>query len=571
MEPRVRKYVSLGMAYLQMGWAEGAREELEKALSLEPNNRTALLYAGVACMEVGDLVVAERYLRLALRCDPESADAYGALAKLYLRRNRPAEAAIYAKNALDKSPQLPMAVSVLAEIEIANGRLQRAENLLNRALEKNPDAAELHEQIGLLLTRMGKLHEAVYHLRRALDVSPASHRVASALAKTYVALGDRGAAVRTLNAALAHLGDDAHLLRFLSRLYEESGDYEAAARCLGRILRCSPTDADALRRLASLRLKQGQHRAARRLAQRLLRILPDDPEGHRVAAATSAALGDTEGELRHLRIACRVDPHSAATLARFVERLIAVEPLQAIPQARKLVSVMPEDAASWTLLGRAYMGAGDSDAAVYALRRAAALSPPDPTPHYLLARLLPAERQVHLRAALQIDSTFSLLPEELRTDAFLLLARHRIRPTGKLLARYRFLLHLLPASVCVFENGVLVSRAGRRRCFVPYRCLANKPVRRQEPWLRRVLFGVALAGIAAVGALKLGLVSPVFCSATLLSAAAFLEALSTHSTIVFADSKTGKALVELPASQRGIKTAAKIERLATSANRASRK
>ena len=566
----MRKYVSLGMAYLQMGWAEGAREELEKALSLDPNNRTALLYAGVACMETDDLVSAERYLRLALRYDPENADAFAALAKLYLRRNRPAEASIYAQNALDKSPQLPMAVSVLAEIEIAKGRLQRAESILNRALEKNPDAAELHEQIGLLLARTGKSHEAVYHLRRALEVSPANRRAALALAKTYVVLGDKGAAVRTLNAALAHLGDDAHLLRFLSRLYEESGDYEAAARCLGTMLRSSPTDADALRRLASLRLKQGHYRLAHQLARRLLRILPDDPEGHRVAAAASAALGDSEGELRHLRIACRVDPHSATTLARFVERLISLEPLQAIPHARKLVSVMPQDAASWTLLGRAHIAAGDNDGAVYALRRAAALAPPDPTPHYLLARLLPSERQVHLRTALQVDTTLSLLPDQLRTEAFLLLARHRIKPTGKLLARYRFLFHLLPASVCVFENGVLVSRGGRRRYFVPYRCLAHKPVRRQEPWFRRVLFGVALAGIAAVSAVKAGLTSPIFGGATLLSAAAFLEALSTRSTVVFADSKTGRALVELPATQRGLKTAAKIERLAQSAGKATR-
>ena len=560
MEPRARKHISLGVAYLSMGWAEGAREELERALALEPRNTTALLYAGIACIETSDLGAAERYLRLALQQEPDNPDAFAALARLFLRRNRPAEASIYAKNALDKVSHHPMAVSVLAEIEAGKGRLQRAEAILHEALKLQPDAAELHMQLGLLLARTGKSHEAIYHLRRALETSPAHREASLTLARCYLGLGDREAAIRTLNNALSHLGVDIPVLRLLSRLYQEGGDLDAAARCLVSILRVRPGDSDALRRLAGLRLKQGRYRSAHRLARRLLLLLPEDSEANRIAAAACGALGDAEGELRHLRAACRTDPLSASLLTRLVERLIRSDPNQAIRHARKLVSVLP-DGASWTLLGRAYLAAGEHDGAVYALRHAVSLAPPDPTPHYLLATLLPAERHLHLRMALHLDTDLTRLPTNLRREAFRVLARYRVRPTGRLLARHRFLLHLLPASVSVFENGVLLRRVLGEKFFVPHRCLARRPVNRREPLLRRALFAAALGGLALLVALSWGVLTPIFGVVALLAVASFVEALSSRSVLVFADAATGDALIELPTTQRGMETAERIRRL----------
>lgn len=560
LEPRARKHISLGVAYLQMGWADGAREELERALALDPFNTTALFYAGLACMETSDLGAAESYLRTALRHNPDNPDAFAGLAKLYLKRNRPNEASIYARNALDKAKLHPMAVSVLAEIEVSKGRLQRAEVLLQESLAVHPGNTDLHTQLGLLLARTGKSYEAVYHLRRALETNPAHRKAAIALARCYLVLGDKEAAIRTLNSLLSHLGNDIFVLRFLSRLYFEGGDLDASARCLALILRVQPADSDALRRLASLRLQQGRHPIAYRLARRLLLMLPEDAEGHRIAAAACEAMGDTAGELRHLREACKSDPHSASTLSRLVERLIESDPEQAIIHARKLVSVLP-NAASWTLLGRACISTGDKEAAVYALRRAVSLSTPDPTPHYLLARLIPNEHQIHLRSALLLDTNLTQLPDDLRLSAFKLLARHRIRRTGRLLAKYRFLLHLLPASVSVFENGVLLKRGLRNHLFVPYVCLATKPIRRREPRLRRFLLTTALGGLALFMALTVGVFSLPFAALVLLTAASSLETLSSHSVLVFADAATGEAVLEVPVTQRGIKTAAKIEQL----------
>ncbi len=222
--------------------ARGAlvRLELGNALAAAGQRRQAIAAwraAGAAPLLVRQAAAEddEQGLLLALAVDPQNAEAYDALARLYLRQRRDAEArqALRARAALPHPAYADLLLALLAERQdggdaLASAYVQlalqaapddealsraagsppprnaRASDTLGRAYEEigEPALAEDeyrrvagvdpigHYDLGLLHLDNGRLDGAIAHLRQAADAIPNQEDFRLALARAYAIAGD---------------------------------------------------------------------------------------------------------------------------------------------------------------------------------------------------------------------------------------------------------------------------------------------------------------------------------------------------------------------------------------------
>lgn len=174
----VRTHVQLANGYLQRGRVEIARENLEKALALEPDDPDANNMMGVLQWRLKEHAAAERHFKRAVRGDRKNAEAqnnYGAFlcergrveeAETWFRRasenpmyRTPAranenaglcffregsreKAERYFREALRLNPRLPASLLRMARITFESGRALSARGFIERYFQVAPDTPE---------------------------------------------------------------------------------------------------------------------------------------------------------------------------------------------------------------------------------------------------------------------------------------------------------------------------------------------------------------------------------------------------------------------------------------------
>ncbi len=110
---------------------------------------------------------ARRAYEHALEGDPDMANAYINLGRLYHEANEPARADAHYRAAIARAPEDPTAHFNLAVLLDDLGRHQEAIGAYQRAIAVDPDFADAHYNLGLLYEVLGKRTEAIEHLRAA--------------------------------------------------------------------------------------------------------------------------------------------------------------------------------------------------------------------------------------------------------------------------------------------------------------------------------------------------------------------------------------------------------------------
>jgi tetratricopeptide (TPR) repeat protein len=131
-------WIELGVCYYKTGQNVLARQALERARQLEPENTSVYTHLGILLGRIGELHEAVDYLRLAVAMDRDSAEAYHELAVVY---------------------------SSLGEEEKAiDGFLT--------SIELDPHNAEAHDKVAVLMDEVGRFQEAVSHFGTAVVIDP---------------------------------------------------------------------------------------------------------------------------------------------------------------------------------------------------------------------------------------------------------------------------------------------------------------------------------------------------------------------------------------------------------------
>lgn len=198
---------------------------------------------GIALLDLGRAVEAERSFRDALTEDPSNDHALAHLAHALLAQDRNAEGRDAARGALALDPQNLDALTALASAHAAMNEWQAALDAIGSALSIAPELGGLHRQAGAILFMQGRHAEAVTTLERAVRLDPEDSLTWSTLARALHSARRRTEAEAALDRALRldPQSVDAHQARSVFLL--ASGGGREAVSTSRESLRLDPTSA----------------------------------------------------------------------------------------------------------------------------------------------------------------------------------------------------------------------------------------------------------------------------------------------------------------------------------------
>jgi len=171
------------------GWHHEALEIYNKILVVEPGNSVALVYGGVALLELGQVADAVTRLEDAAALYPGVSDIHGYLANALLLAKRPKLAERHYLKAAELSPEDPTPLGNLGILLKDQDRLEEAMEQFRHAISIKDDYGPAYRNLCDCLRRMGRIEEAIDIGKRAILVDPNNAEAHNNLG---VALADAG-------------------------------------------------------------------------------------------------------------------------------------------------------------------------------------------------------------------------------------------------------------------------------------------------------------------------------------------------------------------------------------------
>jgi tetratricopeptide (TPR) repeat protein len=320
-------YFALGEVYQGIGNLRGAIEEYEKAIQHEPNDPALYVRLGLAQLQSGMPVNAERNYRKALDLEGDDKPSLDYLAGVLQQTKREHEIPGLWKEQLDKFPDNPQLHAKYAISLVQAGRQDEGHQAFEQALETLEDTALIKRYFAPLLAQAGDLDRAMDFYEDALDVAPNDVDVLLEYARTLAQAKREFEIPKVLKDALAsnpHPNVRAQTLAWLIELEQpkrvetveaarakmEMGDFDAAVRLL-RPMRNWLADYWKLWALLSAALNRlGQHEEAEEASIRLINLFPGCEPAYGELVAALNALGRNEEAYAIMRNATAQMPGS---------------------------------------------------------------------------------------------------------------------------------------------------------------------------------------------------------------------------------------------------------------------
>ena len=220
-----------------------------------------------------DLAVkaAEEY-RLAIDADPSSEFLTSALAELYVKTGRIADAVKEAQDIIKRDPKNLEAHRLLGRIYLrslgdapgGNGSdniLKLAIDQYEQIVELDPSSVDDHLLLGRLYRLNNDLQKAEAELKTAIKLDPTSEEAVTTLSMLYTDEGDTAHALKVLS-SVPDSAKSAKLYAALGAAYEQRKDYKSAIDAYRHAIALDRDNLDSIRGLAENLLNDGQLDAA---------------------------------------------------------------------------------------------------------------------------------------------------------------------------------------------------------------------------------------------------------------------------------------------------------------------
>jgi tetratricopeptide (TPR) repeat protein len=210
--------------------------------------------------------------RLAIEADPSSEFLTSALAELYVKTGRIADAVKEAQDIIKRDPKNLEAHKLLGRIYLRSlGDMpggSGSDNILKLAIDQyeqivklDPDSVDDHLLLGRLYRLNNDLQKAEAELKLAIQIDPNSEEAVTTLAMLYTDEGDTAHALKVL-AAIPDSARSAKLYSALGAAYEQRKEYKNAIDAYKHAITLDRDNLDAIRGLAENLLNDGQLDAA---------------------------------------------------------------------------------------------------------------------------------------------------------------------------------------------------------------------------------------------------------------------------------------------------------------------
>jgi tetratricopeptide (TPR) repeat protein len=262
-------YVGLGTALAKQFKLDGANEQFDKALALDPKNAMAL--SGKAMVDFNrlqsssntvirskDAILknAESECQQALSIDPGMPEAHYTLGMIYKEQGRLPDALNEFKEATKSDPKYSEAFSGLGIVQLDQNDIAPAIDSFKQAIANNSGNSTAHYGLGKAYLRQGQLDDAIKELNTSLAQFPNSGPARLAMGEAYSAQGNNVAAVKEYQESIRIKPENFDAYLHIADIRESRGDLEHSIAELRSGLELMPNSEALHQRVAdeSLRL-----------------------------------------------------------------------------------------------------------------------------------------------------------------------------------------------------------------------------------------------------------------------------------------------------------------------------
>jgi tetratricopeptide (TPR) repeat protein len=408
-------------------WAQAkdARQALEKAAVLLPDDAEVHSNLGHALFQAGELDRSVHSCRRALAIDPNFAEAHSNLGNALGALGRLNDALASYRRALDIRPGFAIVHNNMGNALRALGQLQDAVASYRQALTIRPAFAEAHNNLGNALRALGLFNDAVASYRQALAISPTFAEAHSNLGNALLDLGQHDDALASYRRALDLNADYAEAHNNLGNAFRSLEQFDAAAASCRRALVLKPDYAEAHNNLGNALRGLGQLEDSAASYRRALSLKPAYAEAHSNLGNALLDLWRLEEAVASYRQAIAIKPDYAEAHCKLGNALLQWWQLEAaVESCRHALAINPDYAEAHCSLGNALLELGELDQAEASYRRAIVLKPDDAEAYSGLGFALrrqsrTVEAEASCARALEINPDLSAalaLLAELRAD-----------------------------------------------------------------------------------------------------------------------------------------------------------
>jgi len=218
----------LGLALYGAGRLAEALPYLEATRAWAHDNVELHYFLGLAYLQTGKIDQARNALAVAFAVKPESAAAHLTTAQMLVRVNLDEAAAGELKRALEKDARLPQARYLLGQIALFRGRLDESAQWTRGELEANPGNAMAWYQLGDVHVRQGNWEQAIATLQRSLWINPFYSGPYILLGRAYMKTGQPSTAEGMLRRAIQYDPNNRSAHYLLAQLLQQLGRHDEA-------------------------------------------------------------------------------------------------------------------------------------------------------------------------------------------------------------------------------------------------------------------------------------------------------------------------------------------------------
>ena len=391
----------------------GAEASFRTALARNPDSIQAHLALGDLFFLRDDMVGAEREYKAAAELDPLASPVQVRLADFYSAMNRQADARAILTQVTKNDPDFLPAHYRLAEMALTEQEYDECLAILQNVFQRNASDPSARIIRGRVHLARGATPSAMEDFRETIRVQPNSP-------------------VGHYYLALAHL---------------QANDAAQARSSLTDALRIHPQFTDAILRLAELEIREGSHRRAIESLETVVSRQPQLPQAHVLLGSAFLATGNASKAIESFQKAKELSPHDprpphllGLALRRenrnseaernfhealdlspgFMEPLVQLVALDiqarkkdsALERVKTQISLAPQSANLYVLLGRVHGARGETSAAEAAFNKAIETDPNLTTGYLALSQLYISSSEYD-QALMRLRNVLEVNPQNL--------------------------------------------------------------------------------------------------------------------------------------------------------------
>jgi tetratricopeptide (TPR) repeat protein len=165
-------HLSAGYAKYQAGDYEGALELFKAAEAANPQDTTAVLFAGISAQQIKNYDQAVQSFERLIEIGTNMPDIYTTTASIYRSQEKNDKALEIIKKGVQKFPNDKTMKSEEFNLYIATGKTAEAKANLEEAIKNDPNNATYHLNLGILNEQTGNQEAAIASYAKAIEVDP---------------------------------------------------------------------------------------------------------------------------------------------------------------------------------------------------------------------------------------------------------------------------------------------------------------------------------------------------------------------------------------------------------------